>query len=65
MEHKAETCSCGEVEHNPKTCSICQRYGDWASTGDTVEWLYVHGEDGTILHVNDGKVYYGQSHAEA
>jgi hypothetical protein len=51
------------VEHNPKTCKVCQEVGDWASTPDTVEFFQKHKDAGIELQITNGKVieYAGSS----
>jgi hypothetical protein len=55
-----ETCSCGEVEHNPNTCPACQEEGDWAHTFSTMEWFEAHAALKTEFHIRNGKVFTGK-----
>jgi len=44
------------VEHNPKTCKICQETGDWNTTPDTVEFFQKHKDAGIELSIRNGKL---------
>lgn len=44
-----------EKEHDPSTCSVCARLGDWTTQADTEEWFEEHANVmGIRLNTVDG-----------
>lgn len=40
-----------EVEHDPETCEVCRRLGDWSVATDTLEWCEEHDKADIHVHV--------------
>ena len=38
-------------EHDPRTCKICKKEGDWATTTDTSGWFDKHAKAGFQLRI--------------
>ena len=44
------------MEHNPETCPVCQRLGDWTTTPDTAEWFKAHQKAKIHIRLENQKI---------